>query len=90
MHYITGVHFSGGAREEHVASVRWLRASDGISDTSTTEAMVKWLGQGNAAFVGGVKGRVQVGVVRPATGRPYLRTYADGDWTDNLLNLPQY
>lgn len=30
-----------------------------------------------------------VGVVRP-TGRPaYLRTYADGDWNDNLLSLNQ-
>ncbi len=28
-----------------------------------------------------------VGVVRPAYGHPYLRTYADGDWNDNLLSL---
>src|ERR1700687_99213 len=33
--------------------------------------------------------RSNVGVVRPA-GRPaYLRTYADGDWNDNLLSLDQ-
>ncbi|HKN29726.1 MAG TPA: DUF3892 domain-containing protein [Roseiarcus sp.] len=31
--------------------------------------------------------RSEVGVVRPL-GRPaYLRTYADGDWNDNLLSL---
>jgi hypothetical protein len=33
--------------------------------------------------------RADVGVVRPS-GRPaYLRTYADGDWNDNLLSLAQ-
>jgi hypothetical protein len=33
--------------------------------------------------------RSEVGVVRPASGRPYLRTYADGDWNNNLLSLNQ-
>jgi len=32
--------------------------------------------------------RADVGVVRPTNGRAYLRTYADGIWTDNLLSLP--
>ncbi|MGY2440262.1 MULTISPECIES: DUF3892 domain-containing protein [unclassified Pseudomonas] len=31
--------------------------------------------------------RAEVGVVRPSQGLPYLRTYADGVWTDNLLSL---
>lgn len=31
-----------------------------------------------------------VGVVRPSDGRVvHLRTYADGEWKDNLLSLPQ-
>jgi hypothetical protein len=31
-----------------------------------------------------------VGVVRPRDGRsPYLQTYADGKWNDNLLSLPE-
>jgi hypothetical protein len=33
--------------------------------------------------------RAYVGVVRPTFGQPYLRTYADGDWNDNLLSLQQ-
>lgn len=34
--------------------------------------------------------RSEVGVVRPTDGRaPFLRTYADGKWTDNLLSLPE-
>ena len=32
-----------------------------------------------------------VGVVNPADGRsPFLRTYADGVWNDNLLSLPEH
>ena len=33
------------------------------------------------------KKRAEVGVVRPDHGAPYLRTYADGVWNDNLLAL---
>lgn len=34
--------------------------------------------------------RSDVGVVEPGGGRSkYLRTYADGDWNNNLLALPQ-
>lgn len=33
--------------------------------------------------------RANVGVVRPTNGSPYLRTYADGVWNDNLLSLDQ-
>jgi len=35
--------------------------------------------------------RANVGVVYPDDHRsPYIRTYADGDWNDNLLSLPEY
>jgi hypothetical protein len=33
--------------------------------------------------------RSDVGVVREAGKRPYLRTYADGRWNNNLLSLSQ-
>jgi hypothetical protein len=33
--------------------------------------------------------RSDVGVVRPTHGAPYLRTYADGQWNNNLLSLNQ-
>jgi hypothetical protein len=34
--------------------------------------------------------KAYVGVVRPTDGRgPYLRTYADGIWRNDLLSLPQ-
>lgn len=31
--------------------------------------------------------RAEVGVVKPDYGLPYLRTYANGYWNDNLLSL---
>ena len=31
-----------------------------------------------------------VGVMRQINKVPYLRTYADGDWNDNLLSLAQF
>lgn len=33
--------------------------------------------------------RSEVGVVRSSGKLPYLRTYADGDWNNNLLSLNQ-
>lgn len=34
--------------------------------------------------------RADVGVVRPTDGRaPFVQTYADGDWNNNLLSLNQ-
>ncbi len=33
--------------------------------------------------------RSDVGVVRPASRPPHVRTYADGDWNNNLLSLNQ-
>jgi hypothetical protein len=33
--------------------------------------------------------RSDVGVVREAGKAPYLRTYADGNWNNNLLSLNQ-
>jgi hypothetical protein len=33
--------------------------------------------------------RADIGVVREVGRAPFLRTYADGVWNDNLLSLPQ-
>lgn len=32
--------------------------------------------------------RANIGVVTPTNGPKYLRTYADGEWNNNLLSLP--
>lgn len=33
--------------------------------------------------------RADIGVVKPTSGDKYLRTYADGQWNDNLLALAE-
>lgn len=46
--------------------------------------------QGGKAYVKDRLGNVvNVGVVNPVQRTPYLRTYADGKWSDNLLALPE-
>lgn len=53
--------------------------------------MVDWIeNKKGKAFVGSGSQRVEVGVVSPSGGQPYLRTYADGVWTNNLLSLPEF
>ena len=52
--------------------------------------MVQWIDNGVQAFVESYTTKVAVLVVRPQHGEPYLRTYANGTWTDNLLSLPRF
>ena len=89
MYYITAVRMSGDT-EDHITSVRWLNAASGISKTSSVASMAAWLGKGNRAYVGGQGGRAEVLVVGPSGRVPYLRSQANGQWTDNLRRLPRY
>lgn len=89
MIYITQVRMSGGTSHQHIAAVRWTSATDGNTGESTTAVMVSWIRDDKGdARVKDAQGEVRVGVV---DGTPsYLRTFADGRWTDNLLSLPRY
>lgn len=80
---ITKSHPQGG--HEHIThagnpSVPWNWPADKIIESidSKTNTFYVRDARGNEAFVG---------VVRPAGHRPYIHTYADGVWTDNLLSL---
>lgn len=42
----------------------------------------------NTFFTRGDGNRGDIGIVDGPNG-PYLRTYADGKWNDNLLSLPE-
>jgi hypothetical protein len=42
------------------------------------------------AYVGSGSQQVRVYTVHPAGGTPYVRTKADGVWTNNLLSLPEF
>jgi hypothetical protein len=91
MIYIYAVHMAGaGTHHEHIASVRWKNPDNGKAGELATAAMVSWItDQNGTAYVcGGNAHMARVGVVKTST--PYLRTYADGAWSDNLLAIPRY
>ncbi|MFB7289871.1 DUF3892 domain-containing protein [Actinacidiphila glaucinigra] len=90
MIYITAVHLEGGDKHEHIASVRWENPATGNTGQNTKAQMVNWLDEGGNHKAGVRNGAsyVQVGVVHATP--PYLRTHANGVWTDNLLALPRY
>jgi len=86
--YITQRHMVGGHRHEHIASVRWNDPASGDTNVATREQMVDWIRKGGDARVndGVHEVRVRVRDANP----PYIQTYADGVWTDNLLALPTF
>ena len=87
--YVTARHMVGGTRLEHVARVRWYKTSGGEAGENSREDMVDWIkNQRVEAFVRGSNRTVVAGVVEASP--PYLRTHADGAWTDNLLSLPTF
>lgn len=89
---ITHVRFGSTKRtEDEIVRYRWTNISTGTTGESDKPTMVVWVGnKENSAYVGSGTNRVLVGVVRPAHGQPYLRTHVDGNWTNNLVNLPTF
>jgi hypothetical protein len=56
----------------------------------TKEQVIAWIDSNEYRFYTEDRlGMVWIGVVREAGKQPYLRTHADGRWTDNLLALPE-
>lgn len=90
MVYITAVHMSsGGTRHEHIESVRWTNPDDNKPGENTTAAMVDWID--NKKGIAKVKsGTTEVNVRTVEATPKYLRTYADGVPTNNLLELPRF
>ena len=89
---ITAVRLSqGGYLNEHITDVKWTSYQDGSTGQSTKATMVKWIDVDEGkAYVEAATSKVEVGVVKPQGGTPYLRTIANGTWTDNLLSLPRF
>lgn len=87
----TAIRLSGGNTHQHIVRLWWINPSTGKTGENTRAALVEWIeNQNGKAYVEDSGGhRVNVGVVTPSSGAKYLRTYADGRWTNNLLALPQ-
>lgn len=88
MVYIVKVHISGGSGHEHIAEVGWVNPENNETGKTTVSDMVKWLNGKGVAKVSDGTNTVNVAVVDG--NPPFIRTHADGKWTNNLLALPRY
>lgn len=88
---ITAIRLTGGTAHEHISHLWWSDPGTGKAGDNSRGEIVAWIESDDGkAFVEDARGyRVNVGVVRPASGPKYLKTHADGVWTNNLLALPQ-
>jgi len=84
MVYITAIRMAGGSGHDHITSVRWEQS--GNTNTCTTAQMVDFINDGNSVRVTDGRTTVDVGVY----DKKWLRTHANGKWSDNLLALPRF
>ena len=89
---ITAIRVEAGETHQHITSLQWRNTQTAATGQSTRQQIVEWLDESkaNQAVVARNGGWQYVGVVRPSGQQPYLRTYADGEWNDNLLALPRF
>lgn len=86
---ITAVHMAGGTRHEHIASLRWRNTVSGQTGASSRAQMVEFVEQyPDQAWAAGPTKSAFLMVVNAVP--KYVRTYADGVLSDNLLHLPRY
>lgn len=88
---ITAIRLVGGTSHEHISHLWWVNPASSATGDNTRAQIVSWIeDEGGKAYVENRPGeRADVGVVTPTRGEKYLRTYADGVWTNNLLALPR-
>lgn len=93
--YIEAVHMAGGrTRHEDIEKLRWWQPEDSgrsrIRGEITTLALIEWMRRngGRAKVVDEYGADLEVRVVEG--DQPYLRTFVEGVWTENLLSLPRY
>jgi hypothetical protein len=73
---------------EAIAYYGWKDAS-GKTGRWDRQTMVKWIEEGNKAYVEDVGKKVYCYVRSSVNGTKFLQTQADGEWKNNLLSLPE-
>jgi hypothetical protein len=86
---ITAIRLSGGTSHEHIVQLWWTNPGTSETGDNSRSEIVRWIEEGGKAYVEQDGHRVDVGVLTPTSGPKYLRTHADGYWTNNLLSLPR-
>jgi hypothetical protein len=88
---IIGIRKPGGAQNTHQAISHYLCVEDGSRDSNLTPRLtaVGWVESGIELYVHH-GGRTVLCYVRiSSSGTKFLQTVTDGQWTDNLLSLPE-
>ena len=90
---ITHIRFGSTKKtEDEIIRYRWRTTGHNSRvGESDKPSLVSWVeANKDAAHVGSGADRVAVAVVRPTKGQHYLRSHSDGNWTNNLVNLPTF
>lgn len=88
----TAREMSGGTGHEHIIRLWWSDQTTGQNGDMDIGTATQWLDKpANRAYVKDqmFPGQyVEAFVVKPQYGHWYIRTHANGRWTDNFLALP--
>jgi hypothetical protein len=87
---ITAVRLEAGTTHEHITDVQWATAS--AAGRMGRQPLIDWLNASSEhqAVVAHDREYVPMLVVEPFERAPYVRTYADGTWRNDLLGLPRF
>lgn len=85
---ITHVRYEDSTKKAHESITAYRYVENGGDLYRWKADMVSYVENGTTAYVGTGSNRVEVGVVDASP--KYLRTYADGTWSNNLLSLPTF
>ena len=89
----TGRKMMGGQEHEHISALSWVDDETKATGTSSIASLIDFVETNSpgALYCLADDGRrkAPVAVVK-GKQRPYLRTYADNVWTNNLLSLPLF
>ena len=85
---ITAIRLNPPSANSHqrITNLRWQQGTD--TGILSRAQLVDWLRRGNHAYVDASPRMVEVFVVDGTP--PYVRTVADGYYSNNLLSLPRF
>lgn len=75
---------------EAISHYKWVNEGSGSTGFTDREAMVKWISEGNLAYVSSQDGTADCYINTSASGLRFLQTNADSRSSNNLLNLPEF
>jgi len=89
---ITGIKKDNGNHynpHEAVTDYAWTNHSTGNRGLVSRAGAVKWIEEGNKAYVQRVQPRAYCYVNKSVSGTKFLQTFSDTTPSNNLLNLPE-